>query len=155
MASDDIHIICFGNELHGDDGVGPAVHALLATKRLPSGVRLMRADIAGLAAIGCFDGCRRAVVVDALRGFGAPGSVHDLDALLLAEAADTDEAPGGFHGAGVGALLRLLPLALAHLPEIHLIGIEIESAQPFTPGLSHPVAGSIARAARRVMEHLS
>ena len=92
----------------------------------------MRADIAGLAAIGCFDGCRRAVVVDALRGFGAPGSVHDLDALL-----------------------RLLPLALAHLPEIHLIGIEIESTQPFTPGLSHPVAGSIARAARRVMEHLS
>jgi hydrogenase maturation protease len=154
MASDDTHIICFGNELHGDDGVGPAVHALLATKALPPGVRLMRADVAGLAAIGCFDGCRRAVVVDALRGFGAPGSVHDLDALPLADEASRDEASGGFHGAGVGALLRLLPVALEHLPEIRLIGIEIESTTPFSPGLSAPVAGSIAMAARKVMEQL-
>lgn len=154
MASDDTHIICFGNELHGDDGVGPAVHALLATKALPPGVRLMRADVAGLAAIGCFDGCRRAVLVDALRGFGAPGSVHDLDALPLVDGASRDEASGGFHGAGVGALLRLLPVALEHLPEIRLIGIEIESTTPFSPGLSAPVAGSIATAARKVMEQL-
>lgn len=154
MASDDTHIICFGNELHGDDGVGPAVHALLATRPLPAGVRLMRADMAGLSAIGCFDGCRRAVVVDALRGFGAPGSVHDLDAWPLADEASHDEASGGFHGAGVGALLRLLPVALDALPEIRLIGIEIESTAPFTPGLSAPVADSIAMAARLVMQQL-
>jgi hydrogenase maturation protease len=155
MASDDTHIICFGNELHGDDGVGPAVHALLATKALPHGVRLMRADVAGLAAIDCFGDCRRAVVVDALRGFGVPGSVHELDALPLTDEASQDEAGGGFHGAGVGALLRLLPVALEHLPEIRLIGIEIESTAPFTPGLSAPVAGSIATAARMVMEQLA
>lgn len=155
MASDETHIICFGNELHGDDGVGPAVHALLAARRLPAGVRLMRADLAGLAAINCFDNCRRAVVVDALRGFGAPGSVHDIDALPIADEARHDEASGGFHGAGVGALLCLLPLALEHLPEIRLIGIEIESTAPFTPGLSAPVADSIATAARMVMEQLA
>jgi hydrogenase maturation protease len=155
MASDDTHIICFGNELHGDDGVGPAVHALLAATALPPGVRLMRADLAGLAAIACFDDCRRAVMVDALRGFGAPGSIHELDALPLANEASADEAASGFHGAGVGALLRLLPVALEHLPEIRLIGIEIESTTPFTPGLSAPVAGSIATAARMVMEQLA
>ena len=85
-----IHVICFGNELHGDDGFGPAVHARLAVGPLPAGVRLMRADIAGLAAIGCFEGCGQAIVVDALRGFGPAGSLHALDP---ADFAPTRPAP--------------------------------------------------------------
>ena len=79
MGYERIHVICFGNELHGDDGFGPAVHAHLAAAPLPAHVRLMRADIAGLAAIGCFEGCAQAIVVDALRGFGPAGSLHALD----------------------------------------------------------------------------
>ena len=55
MACERIHVICFGNELHGDDGFGPAVHARLAAAPVPEHVRLLRADIAGLAAIGCFE----------------------------------------------------------------------------------------------------
>ena len=50
LAPRSIHVICFGNELHGDDGFGPAVHARLAAAPLPGHVRLLRADIAGLVA---------------------------------------------------------------------------------------------------------
>ena len=40
MACERIHVICFGNELHGDDGFGPAVHARLADLTVYVGERL-------------------------------------------------------------------------------------------------------------------
>lgn len=145
-----LHIICFGNELHGDDGFGPAVHARLAAGPLPAGVRLMRADLAGLAAIGCFDGCDEAILVDAVAGFGPPGSLHELDASDFADAAARDEAPAGFHGAGVGGLLRLLPVALPRLPAIRLVGAEAGHLAAFSPGLSPAVASAVDSAAARI-----
>ena len=155
MASERTHIVCFGNELHGDDGLGPAVHALLSQAPLPAGVRLMRADVAGLSAIACFEDCDRVIMVDALRGHGPAGTLHQLDALPLAEAAAQDEAPAGFHGAGVGALLGLLPAALDTLPRMVLIGVEILTIRPFSPGLSAPVRARVAEAATRVLSLLS
>lgn len=160
MASDTpprgpLHVICFGNELHADDGFGPAVHARLAHTPLPPHVRLMRADLAGLAAINCFDGCAEAIIVDALRGFGPPGSLHELDAAAITADAARDEAPAGFHGAGVGQLLQLLPAALAHVPPIHLIGAEVARLAAFAPGLSPAVAGAVEAAASRVRERWS
>ena len=154
MASERIHIICFGNELHGDDGFGPAVHARLGASPLPAGVSLMRADVAGLAAIRCFAACDRGILVAALRGFGPPGSVHDLDTAEVAEAAARDEAPAGFHGAGVGALLELLPAALDHVPPSRLVGVEIERVSAFSPGLSAIVAAAVEGACQRIREHL-
>lgn len=155
MASERIHIVCFGNELHGDDGLGPAVHALLSQAPLPAGVRLMRADVAGLSAIACFENCDRVIIVDALRGHGPAGTLHQLDALALAEAAARDEAPAGFHGAGVGALLSLLPAALDVLPRMILIGVEILATRPFTPGLSAPVEARVGETAGRVLSLVS
>lgn len=155
MASERIHIVCFGNELHGDDGLGPAVHALLSQAPLPEGVRLMRADVAGLSAIACFENCDRVIIVDALRGHGPAGTLHQLDALPLAEAAARDEAPAGFHGAGVGALLSLLPVTLDALPRMVLLGVEILAIRPFRPGLSAPVEARVGETARRVLSLLS
>ena len=155
MGSERIHIVCFGNELHGDDGLGPAVHALLSQAPLPEGVRLMRADVAGLSAIACFENCDRVIIVDALRGHGPAGTLHQLDALPLVEAAARDEAPAGFHGAGVGALLRLLPAALDTLPRMVLIGVEILAIRPFSPGLSAPVGARVGATAERVLSLLS
>lgn len=143
MGSERVHVICFGNELHGDDGFGPAVHAHLAAAPLPAHVRLMRADIAGLAAIGCFEGCGRAIVVDAL---------HALDPTDFATDAARAEAPAGFHGAGLGALLQLLPAALEQLPQIRLIGVEAARVAPFSPGLSACVAARVGDAAARIRE---
>ena len=146
-----LHVICFGNELHGDDGFGPAVHARLAAAALPAGVRLMRADLAGLAAIACFEGCAQAIIVDAVRGFGLPGSLHDLDASAIAADAAGDEARAGFHGAGVGSLLQLLPAALDQVPAIRLVGVEAGRIQAFSPGLSAAVAAAVDKAAAHII----
>ena len=152
MASDTVHIVCFGNELHGDDGFGPAVHARLAAASLPAGVRLMRADLAGLAAICCFENCHRAIVVDAVAGFGPPGSLHELDATAIADGSARDEARAGFHGAAVGSLLQLLPAALDRLPVIRLIGDQVGHIAAFSPGLSDAVAAAGDAAAAPIMD---
>ena len=51
MASEQTHIICFGNALHGDDGFGPTVYTHLGETALPPGVRLFCADTAGVGAL--------------------------------------------------------------------------------------------------------
>ncbi len=144
-----IHIICFGNELHGDDGFGAAVHDHLSRRPLPGHVRLYRADIAGLAALACFEDCTDAVVVDALQGYGPPGSVHELDPGSVAV-----EEPGGSHGTGVGGLLRMLPEVLPRVPHIRVIGVEIARIDAFRPGLSGAVTAAVGLAIQRILRRV-
>jgi len=145
MASD-CHVICFGNELHGDDGFGPAVHGRLAGMRLPAGVRLFRADTAGVAALPLFEGCGRVVLVDAVSGFGTPGSLHTLPPEAVAP-----EAEASGHGFGIGGLLRLAAAMLPTLPAICLVGVEAARVAAFSPGLSPEVDAALPAAIERIM----
>ena len=143
------HVVCFGNELHADDGFGPAVHAALSRTKLPEGVRLMRADAASPAAIDCFDACDAVVVVDVLGGFGEPGSVHCLPAEAVAAEC------GAGHGAGVGRLLETVRAALPRPPRVRVIGVEAARLDAFRPGLSAPVAAALPQVTRAVMDALT
>lgn len=145
MAAETIHIVCFGNELHGDDGFGPAIYRRLADLTLPTGVHVMRADVGGLAALACFENCTRAIVVDALAGFGPPGSLH------LLEPADIAAESGAQHGLGLGSLLQLLPAALACPPRVQVVGVEMAALQAFSPSLSPVVAAGLDNALERVL----
>ncbi|MCB1938784.1 MAG: hydrogenase maturation protease [Rhodocyclaceae bacterium] len=147
MASERVNIVCVGNDLHGDDGVGGAVWAALDSARLPPGVRLMRAPFVGPAAVACFEDCARVVVVDAVCGFGAAGSVHCLAAGQIAA-----ETAGAGHAAALGDFLATLPLMLAPMPAIAVVGIEAEGFASFTPGLSPPVAAAVPQACRLALE---
>lgn len=140
MASN-CHIVCFGNELHGDDGFGPAVHARLAAICLPPGVRLFRADTAGCGALALLEDCGRAVLVDAVSGFGEPGSLHKLPPEAIAV-----ESGGSGHGFGVGGLLALAAAILPRLPQINLIGVETTAIRAFAPGLSPKIAAGLPAA---------
>lgn len=146
MRSEPVHIVCFGNELHGDDGFGPALYERLAALPLPAGVQAMRADVAGLGAIRCFEACSRALVVDALHGFGEPGSLHVLTPGQI------EPEAGGFHGSGVGGLLAMLPAVLPQPPSIRVVGVELAAVQAFVPGLSRPVAAALDDALAKVLE---
>ncbi|HMV53382.1 MAG TPA: hydrogenase maturation protease [Rhodocyclaceae bacterium] len=146
MASD-CHVICFGNELHGDDGFGPAVHARLADMRLPDGVRLFRADTSGIAALPLFEGCDRVLLVDAVSGFGAPGSIHTLPP----EAIALEGASG--HGFGIGGLLRIAAATLPTLPAIRLVVVETSRVTAFMPGLSPEVDAALPAAVDSIMEY--
>ncbi|MCB1954669.1 MAG: hydrogenase maturation protease [Rhodocyclaceae bacterium] len=139
------HIVCFGNELHGDDGFGAAMHAALADRVLPPGIRLMRADAGSPGAIDCFDGCESVVVVDILSGFGEPGTVH----CLPGEALQPEETAA--HGAGIGRLLETVRSVLDQPPRVQVVGVEAARIDAFCPGLSGPVAAALPAATRRVM----
>ena len=62
-----------------------------------------------------------------------------------------NEARAGFHGAGVGSLLQLLPAALDQVPAIRLVGVEAGHIQAFSPGLSAAVAAAVDKAAAHII----
>jgi hydrogenase maturation protease len=147
-------ILCFGNPLHGDDGFGAAVFALLSRRPRPSGLELFEAGTPGPAALALFQDCDEAVVVDALAPAGAPGRIHRLAPeriiLLAPERALAERTPAA-HGMGLGYALQALAALPGPRPQVSVIGAEAESHRPFQPGLSP----ALARAARRVARLLA
>lgn len=134
------HVICFGNELHGDDGFGAAVHRRLAAMPLPADARLFEAGTRGLDALGLFEGCAEAILVDAAEPAGRPGRLAcpEPDACL-------DEGAATGHGAGLGYLLRALA-ALGAAPRLRILTAEAAALTPFRPGLSPEVERAVAPA---------
>ena len=136
------HIICFGNLWQGDDGFGTHVFRALNRAPLPEQVRVFDAGISGLSALICFEGCEKAIIVDALSWRGKVGCVHRLrlgDALPPGKTHST-------HQMGLNYLLEALPIALAaqRLPDIVIYGAEIEQPQAFIDRLSPLVQSAVA-----------
>jgi hydrogenase maturation protease len=133
-----VHVVCFGNAWHGDDGFGQ--HVL---RRLPPGIWAFDAGTAGLNALGYFEGCEKAVIVDAVRTGAPVGTVHRLLPGDL-------ESPGGelsLHELGVGTVLAAVP----EPPDIVIVGAEVGQVQPFTDRLSAPVEAAVPQAVELVL----
>jgi hydrogenase maturation protease len=144
-----IHVVGVGNPWHGDDGFGcHVVRRLRESRVLPPSVALFDAGVAGLNALRCFEGCAKAVLVDAVR-VGAPvGSVHRLVAGDL-------EPPGGelsLHELGPAGLLGAVSAACCDAPEIVLIGAQVGRIETFTDALSAPLRSALPIAARMVVD---
>jgi hydrogenase 3 maturation protease len=140
-----VHVICFGNSFHGDDAFGTHVFRRLAEEGgLPPGTQLFEGGTSGLTALAFFTGCRKAVLVDAIRGSGMVGEVRRF----LPEEVSLP-APGfSTHEVGVAHLLVALPIVLEgrEPPEIVLIAAEAEAIRPFTDLLSPTMQVTIERA---------
>ena len=143
-----VHVVCLGNPLHGDDGFGSQVFQRLCRHDdlLPA-VELFDAGIAGLDALPRFDGCAKAVIVDAVR-VGAPiGTLHRLAPRDL-------EPPGGelsLHGLGLPSLLAALPAVNSQPPEVVVIGAQVGSVRSFTEALSEPLQNLLPAAVAMVV----
>ena len=137
------HVVCFGNALHGDDGFGIHVYRRLQDEALP----IFDAGTAGLDALPCFEGCTRAVIVDALRAGGSVGTVHRL------AASDLECCGGEFslHDLGIPSLLAALAAVSPAPPEIVVIGAEVGDIGPFTDRLSPPLEAAVSEAVRLVL----
>jgi hydrogenase 3 maturation protease len=145
-----VHILCFGNLWHGDDGFGLHVLQQLREQRcLPPNARTFDAGTAGLNALPLFEGCTKAVLVDAIKSGASIGQLHRLSLEDLAP----NVTEHGMHGAGVEHLLAALPVAFADstTPELVLIAAEVGQIEPFTTALSPPVAAAVAGAVQLVM----
>lgn len=148
-------VLCFGNELHGDDGFGPAVGRRLADDLawpLPPGWQLHQIGTRGLDALALLHDCEIAILVDAAAPQGHPGRLCEPDpAELVPERTLTG------HGLGLGGLLQALhtlhdqagPTARPGLT-LRLLTAEMSALTPFRLGLSEAVEAAVAPAAAQV-----
>lgn len=126
------HIVCFGNELHGDDGFGVRIYAELCQLTWVNDVKVFNAGIAGLNALRFLEGCRQAILVDALANFGHVGEV----CLVRPEELAARPQRLSSHGLGLVYLLEALKVIREPSPDILIVGVEIAAVKPFSPGLS-------------------
>jgi hydrogenase maturation protease len=114
---------------------------------LPPDVALFDGGVAGLGALSWFEGCRKAVVVDALRSAAPLGSVHRL---MPGDLHGADSAPS-LHGLGVAHLLTALTLEPTPPPEVVLVCAAIGPVRPFREGLTPAVAAAVEPAVEMVL----
>jgi hydrogenase maturation protease len=140
------HIVCFGNEWHGDDGFGIRVYEQLCRLAWPRDVRVFNAGIAGLDALRFLEDCRQAVLVDALIHSGRSGEIR---VFRPEDLADCGQPPIG-HGAGLAYLLQALRVVREPLPDILIVGAGIEAVKPFAPGLSENMERAVPETVRLI-----
>lgn len=146
-------VIGVGNPFRSDDGVGPAVAAVVRANA-PPGVEVLLRDGEPTALLDAWADARLAVVVDAIGPGNAPGRVQrfEIDG-------GGDEVPdrahrGSSHALGIGDAVAL-GRALGRMPE-RLVVFGIEGSD-FGDGteLTPAVAEAIEDAGRHVMAELA
>lgn len=137
-------VICIGNDLVADDGVGHVVYNELTRRDLPQGTRLKLLGLGGMALLGEFSGEDLLVVIDAVQFGVSPGTVHVLDWEDLPE--------GGSHVSCHGIGIReAIEVSKKLYPEttpksVYLVGIEGQCFDQLGKGLTAEVAASIPSA---------
>ena len=133
-------VFCFGNPLHGDDGVGPRIAERLRQGYLPVDVRVVDAGSDGLALTTLLADCAAAVLVDAERSSGPAGQI----AVLRLDPAQWPEPdPRCSHSADLGFALCAAHVESGDLPPIHLVTVTVSDFTPFRIGLSPVVARAL------------
>jgi len=146
-------VLGLGNELRGDDGIGPAVIRALAARRdLPSHVTVLDGGLAGVETVLLLNGAARAIIVDAAEQGLAPGEWRRLPVATVLEHA-AREGGGSWHAAGLAQALAL-GQALHTLPP-HVVVYAVQPARvDFSPGLSEPLHAAIPRLCEQILADL-
>ncbi|WP_180958464.1 hydrogenase maturation protease [Vibrio sp. vnigr-6D03] len=142
-----LHVLCFGNRLHGDDGVGPMVASHLLDENLPTQMKVFDCGVAGLNALPFFSGCSYVLMIDAYDLGEAAGSWRYLD---VDEVINLDNQVED-HNGGLSYLLNAVKALVEPCPELALIGVQIESVRSFHPELSSPVENAIDTVKKEVL----
>ncbi len=143
-------IVCIGNELVADDGVGWVVHEGLRESGLPENVRLVFLGLGGIDLLEEIDGEELLVVVDGVQLGAAPGTIHELGWEQLP---DTSPRPVSGHGIGIREAIsvgrKLYPERVPK--EIFLIGVEGKCFDQLGTGLTDEVARAVPQAVATVI----
>lgn len=139
-----VALICVGNELLMDDGLGSAVGRRMGEKYvLPDNVAVLDCAVMGYAILPDLQACDLAVVVDAVDGTGAaPGTLFSF-------------APEDMRGATSAEMMSLHEVRFADVLaaarfmgascQAQCFGAQVENAHPseLHEGLSEPVAAAV------------
>ncbi len=146
-------IICIGNDLAADDGIGHVIYGRLSNRDLPAGTRNKFLSMGGMAILEELGGEDMLVVVDAVQFGSPPGTVHTLDWQHLPPAT---LRPVSGHGIGVREAIEV---AKSLYPErtpkqVYLVGIEGKCFDQLGAGLSEEVAGAVDSSVQEVIRLL-
>lgn len=140
-------VFCFGNPLHGDDGVGSRIAAALRQRPWPEDVEVVDLGVRALELPGLLEGCVAAVLVDAARGDGVAGqvAVRRVEEILRPEDGATIS-----HAADLQFALRAAQAEFGQLPPTRVVTVTVADLKTFTIGLSPAVERAIPVAVARI-----
>jgi hydrogenase maturation protease len=146
-------IVCVGNELARDDGVGIRVGRVLEGLELPAHVEVVLAADVGLDLIDVILGAEKLILVDATRTDRQPGTVQVMPHESVSELAQT---PCCCHAVGLPELLRLAErLDPRRVPGTTvLVGVEAEALDQFGTALTEPVRQALPDAVAAVLRQI-
>ena len=136
-------VIGVGNRFRGDDAAGPAVAEGLDSE----GIDAIEHAGDGMQLMALWDGADRVIIVDAMRGGLAPGTIQRFDAVL--ERLDETTFTHFSHEIGVAAGVELAR-TLGRLPSRLIVyGIEGRSF-----GLGDALSPDVARAVKETVRRI-
>jgi hydrogenase maturation protease len=134
MSEPEILVLGVGNILLGDEGIG--VHTVRRLEEeyvFPPNVRLLDGGTLGLSLMEQIESCAWLLVVDAVRGGGAPGSVYRLEGEGLRSSLGLSDS---MHQVDLADTLILCELSGGKRPKAVVLGLEPERIADFSPELS-------------------
>lgn len=150
MSTPRILVAGIGNIFLGDDAFGCEVVKRLAAKKMPDGVRVIDYGIRGLdLAYALMDDCDAAILIDAVRRGGAPGTLYMLEPTIP----EGDVAVVNAHGLDPVAVLKMVRSLGGEVKGLRLVGCEPEhlgTAEDMVMGLSPVVESAVEPAADMV-----
>jgi len=140
-----------GNLLRGDDGFGVTVLEAVSKRAVPDHVELLDAGTSIIDLMEELNGRRKVVVIDAVRGGQAPGTLYRFSPEdVAAEAVPADS----LHQVGLLDTLRLAELVDCRPDEVVIVGVQPEDTG-LKIGLTEAVAAAVPRATEMVMTEIS
>ena len=140
-------ILCLGNDIAGDDGVGLAIGRELQTMPLPAGVSVELAARLDLDLLSTLSSEQRALLVDAMPG-PEPGRCQ-LRELTLSSGAP----PSALHAMDLASLFtlarRLIPDRLP--ARLDLLTVEVAPLDRYSEELSEEVKAAVPEAVKMAL----
>ncbi|MDV3244104.1 MAG: hydrogenase maturation protease [Nitrososphaerales archaeon] len=149
-----------GNVLRGDDGFGVEVAKKLAEEKLPEGVDVMEAGIAGISLVQkLFDVYDVLVILDTMKRGGSPGSIYVVEPEIPKVGLDTLDMKlvnylADAHYVEPSKVLTLAK-GLGVLPKkVLIVGCEPSMQEKLNIGLTAPVKEAADKAVGIVLDLL-
>jgi hydrogenase maturation protease len=150
ISPQNIVILCTGNLLLSDEGVGVHVAQRLTDMNLPRGVSVVEGGTDGFRLLNIITEADRLIVVDAIKGGADPGSIYRFDIN------EVKNCPSGFktsvHQIGILEVINMSGL-IGKTPHTTVIGVEPKSLE-MGMELSLEIKEKIPRIIELILEEL-
>ena len=142
-------ILGIGNLLRTDDGVGVhVVNRLNDSQELPDWVEAIDLGTCGLDIPGMIQGRDHVIVIDALEADEEPGGIFKIDALHLAS---SKPHAISLHEAGIVEALKSLEM-LGERPDVEILGVVAQDLSTMGMELTRAVKAAIPKVMKLVLQ---